>query len=158
MTLRASIYARYSSDQQREASIEDQARLCRERLKQDGHQLTGTYSDYAISGASSQRPGYQAMLEGANKGSFDLIVAEALDRLSRDLGDEAQLYKQLTFLGVRSVTLAEGEISDLHVGLKGAMNALYLKVPSRQDPAQSTRTGGAGPFRRRQFIWLLCCA
>ncbi len=52
------IYARYSSDQQREASIEDQVRLCRARIAGEGWQLVATYADHAISGASTLRPGY----------------------------------------------------------------------------------------------------
>lgn len=138
-TMRAAIYARYSSNQQREASIDDQVRICSAQIKQDGYRLVDTYSDHAISGASSQRPGYQAMLVAAQADGFDVIVAEALDRLSRDLGDVAQLYKQLTFLGIRLVTLSEGEISELHVGLKGTMNALFLK-----DLANKTRRGLRG--------------
>ncbi len=55
------------------------------------------------------------------------MLAEALDRISRDQADVATLYKQLKFAGVTIVTLAEGEISELHVGLKGTMNALFLK-------------------------------
>ena len=49
---RAAIYARFSSDRQRDASIEDQVRLCRERLERDGHSLVQTYVDRAQSGAS----------------------------------------------------------------------------------------------------------
>ena len=58
---------------------------------------------------------------------FEILVAEALDRVSRDQADVATLYKYLRFAGVTVVTLAEGEISELHVGLKGTMNALFLK-------------------------------
>src|SRR3546814_14246640 len=80
-----------------------------------------------MSGASALRPGYQKLLEDARGGAFDVVVAEALDRLSRDQEDVAALYKRLNFAGVTIVTLAEGEISELHVGLKGTMNALFLK-------------------------------
>ena len=55
------------------------------------------------------------------------MLAEALDRVSRDQADVATLFKHLRFAGVQIVTLAEGEISELHVGLKGTMNALFLK-------------------------------
>ncbi len=48
-------------------------------------------------------------------------------RLSRDQEDVAGLFKRLRFAGIRIVTLAEGEISELHVGLKGTMNALFLR-------------------------------
>ena len=137
--MRAAIYARYSSDNQRDASIEDQARQCRNRIKNEGWSLTKVYSDHAISGASTLRPGYQTMLEDARNGAFDILVAEAMDRLSRDQEDIAGLYKQLSFADVQIITLSEGEINELHVGLKGTMNALFLK-----DLAQKTRRGLEG--------------
>ena len=140
---RAAIYARYSSNNQRDASIEDQARQCRARIEQEGWVLTEIYSDAAISGATILRPGYQALLEGARRGEMDVIVAEALDRLSRDQENIAGLYKQLTFAGVTLITLAEGEITELHIGLKGTMNALFLK-----DLAQKTRRGLEGRVRQ----------
>jgi site-specific DNA recombinase len=80
-----------------------------------------------MSGASLLRPGCQKLLEEARSGAFDIVVAEALDRLSRDQADTATLYKNLSFWGIRLITLAEGEINELHVGLKGTMNALFLK-------------------------------
>jgi DNA invertase Pin-like site-specific DNA recombinase len=127
MTPRAAIYARYSSDRQREASIEDQVRLCRGWVEREGALLVGTYTDHAVSGQIRMRPGYQKLLEDARAGEFDVVVAEAVDRLSRDQEDVAGLFKHLRYAGVRLVTLAEGEISELHVGLKGTMNALFLK-------------------------------
>ena len=80
-----------------------------------------------MSGQIRMRPGYQKLLEDARAGAFDVVVAEALDRLSRDQEDVAGLFKHLRYAGVKLVTLAEGEISELHVGLKGTMNALFLK-------------------------------
>jgi DNA invertase Pin-like site-specific DNA recombinase len=103
--MRAVIYARYSTDLQSEASIEDQVRLCRARIASEGWSLVITYTDHAISGASRLRPGYQKLLEDARAGSIDVVVAEALDRLSRDQEDIAALYKQLGFAGVRLVTI-----------------------------------------------------
>ncbi len=139
---RAVIYARYSSNNQRDASIEDQVRVCRERIEREGWTSVEVYSDAALSGATTLRPGYQSMLEAARDGRFDVLVSEALDRLSRDLSDIALLYKHLSFLGVQLVTLSEGEITDLHVGLKGTMNALYLK-----DLAAKTHRGLEGRIR-----------
>src|SRR5690348_10035104 len=106
--LRAVIYARYSTDLQRDASIEDQVRLCRARIEHEGWDLKVTYSDRAQSGASSLRAGYQRLLSDARKSMFDVVVAEALDRLSRDQEDIAALFKHLTFAGVTLVTLSEG--------------------------------------------------
>lgn len=147
----AVIYARYSSDLQREASIEDQVRLCRTRIESEDWHHGSTYSDHGISGATAFRPGYQQLLQDARAGLFDIVLAEGLDRLSRDQEDVAALFKHLTFAGVRLITLAEGEISELHVGLKGTMNALYLK-----DLAQKTRRGLEGRVRQGRSGGGLC--
>jgi DNA invertase Pin-like site-specific DNA recombinase len=114
---RVSIYARYSSDNQRDASIEDQIRLCREHAEQQDWRVVESYADHAISGSSLLRPGIQDLLTDATAGKFEIILAEAMDRLSRDQEDIAGLYKRMRFAGVRIVTLSEGEISNLHVGL-----------------------------------------
>jgi site-specific DNA recombinase len=141
--MRAAVYARYSSENQREASIEDQVRLCTAKIEAEGWLLTRTYADHAQSGASRLRAGYQKMLAGARAGQYDVLVAEALDRLSRDQEDVAALYKQVAFAGIKIVTLAEGEINELHVGLKGTMNALFLK-----DLALKTHRGLEGRVRQ----------
>ena len=125
--MRAVVYARYSSDLQRETSLEDQVQLCRERIRSEGWSYLHAYTDRAISGSTTRRPAYQRLLEDARHGQFDIVVAEALDRLSRDQEDIAGLFKRLKFAGARLFTIAEGEIGELHVGLKGTMNALFLK-------------------------------
>jgi site-specific DNA recombinase len=137
--MRAVIYARYSTDLQSAASIDDQVRLCRERVERDGHELVRVYSDRAISGSSLLRPGIQSLMQDAGRREFDAVYAEALDRISRDQEDAAGFFKRMRFAAVTIVTLAEGEISELHVGLKGTMNALFLK-----DLAQKTRRGLQG--------------
>ena len=137
--MRAAIYARYSSDHQRDASIEDQVRLCRDWLNDKGLHAIQTYADRAVSGATLLRAGIQALMEDCMAGKIDIVIAEVLDRLSRDQADIAGLYKRLSFAGVQLFTLSEGEITDLQVGLKGTMNALYLK-----DLADKTRRGLRG--------------
>ncbi|UZK70948.1 recombinase family protein [Sphingomonas sp. S1-29] len=79
------------------------------------------------------------------------MLAEALDRVSRDQADVATLYKRLQFAGVTLVTLAEGEISELHVGLKGTMNALFLK-----DLAKKTHRGMRGRVEKGKAGGGLC--
>ena len=151
MTLRCALHARYSSDQQRPASIEDQFRVCRERAEREGWKMVGTYRDSAISGDSViLRPGVQALLEDARRGAFEIVVAEALDRVSRDKADVALLYKHLRFAGVMIVTLSEGEISELHVGLKGTMNALFLK------DARRIGKKAVGPAATAELPWPQC--
>lgn len=60
-----------------------------------------------------------------------MVLAEALDRLSRDQEDIAGVYKRMRFAGVSIITLSEGESGDLHIGLKGTMNALRLSSWSK---------------------------
>ena len=149
--MRVSIYARYSSDLQRAASIEDQLLVCTERVVRESWTLVATYTDRGISGASHLRPGYQELLEGARNGEFDIVLAEALDRISRDQEHVASFFKLMRFAGIRIVTLAEGEISELHVGLKGTMNALFLK-----DLADKTRRGLRGRVEQGRSGGGLC--
>src|SRR5215469_796663 len=149
--MRAVTYSRYSTDLQRDASIEDQIRLCRKRIEQEGWTYLHAYTDRAMSAASTLRPAYQKLLEDARRSTFDIVVAEALDRLSRDQEDIAGLYKRLRFAGIRLFTLAEGEITELHVGLKGTMNALFLK-----DLADKTRRGLEGRVREGRSGGGLC--
>ena len=138
--MRAVIYARYSSELQRDASIEDQVRLCVERAKREGWTIVGTYEDRASSGSSMvNRPGIQALLTDARTQKFDLVMSEALDRLSRDQENIASIYKRLIHAEISIFTLAEGEVSELHIGLKGTMNALFLK-----DLALKIRRGQRG--------------
>src|SRR3546814_18803432 len=86
---RVALYARYSSDNQREASVEDQLRLCRQHAEREGWTVVESYHDRAISGASLIRPGIQVMMQDAQRGGFDIVLAEALDRISRDQEDVA---------------------------------------------------------------------
>lgn len=149
---RVALYARYSSDMQSMSSIEDQFRVCREQAAREKWKVAGAYKDAAISGASvTLRPGIQALLQDAQAGKFDLVLAEALDRVSRDQADVAIIYKHLKFAGMRIVTLAEGEISELHVGLKGTMNALFLK-----DLAAKTHRGLRGRVEKGKAGGGLC--
>ena len=140
--MKVALYARYSSDNQRDASITDQIRICRAFAEREGWTIADEFHDHAISGATLLRPGFQALMRRALNREFHIVLAESLDRFSRDQEDTAGLFKRLTFLGVRIVTLSEGEITHLHVGLKGTMNALFLK-----DLADKTRRGLRGRGR-----------
>ncbi|NJO56721.1 MAG: recombinase family protein, partial [Rhodospirillales bacterium] len=138
--MRAAIYARFSSDLQDERSIADQIHLARKYAETRGLAVVGVYQDAAISGASTiNRPGLHRVLADAAAAKLDVIVTESLDRLSRSQADIAALYETLTFNGVRIETLADGAVSEIHVGLKGTMAALFLK-----DLAQKTRRGQVG--------------
>src|SRR5688572_1165845 len=137
--MKVAIYARYSSDNQRDASIADQLRICREFAARQGWAVIQEFTDHAISGATLLRSGFQALMRDALNGRVDVVLAESLDRFSRDQEDTAGLFKRLTFAGVNIVTLAEGDITHLHIGFKGTMNALFLK-----DLAEKTHRGLRG--------------
>jgi site-specific DNA recombinase len=125
--LRAVIYARFSTDMQRDASIDDQIRSCREHAVRQGLEVVDVYSDKAISGASLMRSGIQKLLRDAQSNAFDVVLSEGLDRLSRNQADIASIYQKLQFRGVVIETVSEGLISEMHIGLKGTMNSLFLK-------------------------------
>jgi len=138
--MRAAIYARFSSDLQDLRSIADQVELARRYAEGRSLNVVGVYDDAAISGVSTlNRPGLLRLIADAQARRFDAIVTESLDRLSRSQADIAALFEKLQFLGVRIETLADGPVSEIHVGLKGTMSALFLK-----DLAQKTRRGQIG--------------
>src|SRR5579875_2312333 len=94
--LRAAIYARYSSDNQREASIADQIEVCRRYCGQQAWDVLAVFDDPALSGSSTMlRPGFQRLVLAAEAGEFDVVVCEAVDRLSRRLSDVAALHDRL---------------------------------------------------------------
>lgn len=141
--LRAVIYARYSSDLQREASIEDQNEICRRYIRSMGWTLVKTYSDAALSGASQHRPAYQSLIADAKQHKFDIVVSEAVDRLGRRLADTADLLDKLSFLGIRLFTPSLGEITTMHIAIMGMMAQLTLK-----DLAAKTKRGQLGRVRQ----------
>jgi site-specific DNA recombinase len=141
--MRAALYARFSTDMQRQASIEDQMALCRDLAAKLGATVVAEYSDAGISGfAAANRPGLQELLAAADTHAFDLVIAEALDRLSRSGADSWAVFQDLEARGIRIVTAAESDVGELQVGLKSTMNALFLK-----DLAAKTRRGLAGVAR-----------
>jgi site-specific DNA recombinase len=138
-TVRAGVYARYSSDNQREASIDDQVEVCRRYAELQGWEIVKVYPDHALSGASRFRPAFEQMQVDAEARRFDVIIVEALDRLSRKLADVAELHDRLTFLGVRLHAVNTGEITPLHAGVLGMMAQAYLK-----DLGEKTKRGQLG--------------
>ena len=121
--LRAAIYARFSTDMQSDASIDDQVRTCREFADQQGLEVVEIYSDRATSGASLVRSGIQKLLRDADARAFDVVISEAMDRLSRNQADIATIFQKLQFRDVMIETTSEGTISVMHIGLKGTMKS-----------------------------------
>ena len=100
--MKVAIYARYSSDNQRDASIADQMRVCRAFAERQGWAIAQEYSDHAVSGATLLRSGFQGLMRDALNRRFDVVLAESLDRFSRDQEDTAGLFKRLISPGSTS--------------------------------------------------------
>ena len=137
MTKHVAIYARFSSDLQNPRGADDQVRLCRERAAREGWLVTAAFTDEGVSGSRKDRPGLNALMERA--GSFDLVLTEAIDRLSRDQEDIAGIYKRLRYARCDIVTLADGLVTEVTIGFKGTMSAIFLK-----DLGDKTRRGQRG--------------
>ena len=140
--MRAVIYACYSTEHQREASIADQVEVCRRYAERHGWTITGTYEDAAISGASRFHPGFQRLLADAETGQFDILVSEAIDRLGRKLSDVADLYDRLTFARVQFHTTSQGAITQMHIGIMGTMAQMMLS-----ETGEKVRRGQLGRAR-----------
>ena len=110
--MKAVIYARYSSDNQREASIEGQLRECMEIATYNGIQVIDNYIDRAMSAKTDNRPEFQRMIKDSYKHAFDCIIVWKLDRFARNRYDSAHYKTILKKNGVKVIsakeTIAEG--------------------------------------------------
>jgi site-specific DNA recombinase len=126
------IYARYSSDKQREASIEDQIRNCTRYVERlSGYIVTDQFADNAISGSVSQRPEYQRMLKAAQEKAFDILLVDDLSRLARDDIEMKSTLRRLKSWGIRVIAISDGFDSDtkgskIQASVRGLMNELFL--------------------------------
>lgn len=126
----AVIYARYSSSRQREASIEDQERVCREYARQNGDKVVRVYADKAKSGTDAERrPQFQRMVADAKSGRWATVYVYTLDRFARNRYDAATYRMRLKRCGVTVVSamepVAEGPEGILMVSLLEGMAEYY---------------------------------
>lgn len=137
---RAVAYARYSTELQSDRSIEDQITLCRDFAARNGFDISQTYHDRAKSGSSLvERDGLLRLLNDAKGGSFDAVIVEALDRVSRDQEDLAAIYKRLKFLGIEIIAVHDGKADTIQIGIRGLIGAMYI-----EDLKHKVRRGMSG--------------
>jgi site-specific DNA recombinase len=151
--MRAAVYARYSSDLQRETSIDDQVAVARRCAKDQGWSVLKDhlYTDAGISGASIQnRPGVQRLMAAAAQRPkpFDILLVDDSSRISRDIADAIRVMQQLKFLGVRVIYISQGidsesEQADALVAVHGLIDSMYLK-----ELAKKVKRGLAGQMDR----------
>lgn len=101
------IYARYSSDNQREESIEGQLRECKEYAERNDITILGTYIDRALSAKTDNRPEFQHMIKESAKGLFDVVLVWKLDRFARNRYDSARYKNLLKKNGVKVISARE---------------------------------------------------
>jgi site-specific DNA recombinase len=108
MITRAITYSRFSTDQQRESSIEAQQRGCHERAGREGMPIIHDYADRAISGSDNTRVQYSEMLAAGARGGFDVLLIESLSRVWRDSVEQEQTIRRLEFAGIRIIKPIRG--------------------------------------------------
>ena len=134
--LRAVAYARFSSDNQREESIDAQLRAIKKYCSEHEIVLLATYADRGISGTSDNRPEFQRLISDSEKGAFDMVIVHKLDRFARNRFDSAIYRRHLKQRGVRLVSVLENlqdtpESVILKSVLEG-MNEYYSQNLSRE--------------------------
>lgn len=105
--MKAAIYARYSSDNQREESIEAQVRAIKEYADKNGIMITKVYTDEAKSATTDNRPKFLEMIKDSEFRLFDAVIVHKLDRFSRDRYDSAYYKRVLKKNGVRLISVLE---------------------------------------------------
>ena len=148
--MRAAIYARYSSDNQRPESIEDQIASCRKLARDKGVAIDEghVYSDCAASGTRRDRDGLNALLEASRNKAFDIVLVDDLSRLARDNFFMLSVLADLNFAGINVISVADGldsndDESKLGIQIRGIFNELQL-----QDLKKKTLRGQIGQKKR----------
>ena len=153
----AVIYARYSSDSQREASIEGQLRDCKDYAEKNGITVVGTYIDRAYSAKTDDRPEFQHMIKDSGKKIFDVVLVWKLDRFARNRFDAVNYKYQLEKNGVHLVSamepISQGPegimVESMLIGMAEYYSAeLALKVArgERENALQCKYNGGVVPL------------
>ena len=106
------IYARYSSHNQTEQSIEGQLKVCYEYAERNGYTVINEYIDRALTGKNANRPSFQKMIEDSNKKLFSAILVYQLDRFARNRYDSAKYKNRLKKNGVKVFSAKENIADD----------------------------------------------
>ena len=151
--MQAAIYARYSSENQRPESIDDQISSCRKLAKERQYDVDQAhiYTDEAASGAREDRPGLGALRAAAVAGEFRVLLIDDLSRLARNTLLLLSVLEELRFHGVRVVSVADGldtadQDATVGIQMRGVFNELQL-----MDLRKKTLRGQIGQ-KQRGFI------
>ena len=148
--MKAAIYARYSSDNQREQSIEDQVRVCQNYALKQGIEVLNDhiYADEARSGSIRDRKGLDALMKSCEEKRFDIVLVDDSSRISRDVYYFNQLLCRFIYLHVRLISISDGldtqeENAKVGYQFRSIFNELYLT-----DLKKKTHRGQMGQVMR----------
>jgi len=155
--IRAAAYARYSSDNQRDESIDAQLRAIHKFANENGYQIVSEYIDRAKTGTNDRREEFQRMIRDSDDGDFEVVIVHKLDRFARKRYDSAIYRKALEENGVKLVSVLE-QFTDspegiIFVGMSEAMSEYYSANLSREvkkgqyeNAIACKHTGGFAPL------------
>ena len=148
----AVIYARYSSDNQREESIEGQIRECTAYAEKNGITIVKHYIDRAISAKTDNRPEFQQIIKDSDKKLFDIVLVWKLDRFARNRYDSARYKTQLLYC-TKSSTLWGAALFVLH-GFYGAAKERIrtARAPRFASSGAETPRWGVSRARLGEFL------
>jgi DNA invertase Pin-like site-specific DNA recombinase len=129
--MKAALYARVSTNEQRKESIDDQLRECRELCRRHNFNVINEYSDRGRSGNEVNRPAYQRLFRAVRHRKYDVIVAHELSRLWRSESEMHAIKEELEYLNVHVVTDDGVDTRivgmDILIAVKGAMAKQELR-------------------------------
>jgi DNA invertase Pin-like site-specific DNA recombinase len=151
--MKAAIYARYSSENQKQQSIDDQVRVCKQFALREGFDVSDVHVfwDEARSGAIRNRPGLDNLIKACEAKEFKVILVDDLSRLSRNNHHLLTLCAQFQYWAIDLISVADGlntkdEHSKLSIQMRGIVNELYL-----DDLKKKTHRGQMGQ-KLRGFV------
>lgn len=157
--MRAVIYARYSSDRQREESIEGQIRECKAYAERKGIEIVNEYTDRAKSASkdTAKRDSFLQMIKDSSKGQFDAVIVWKLDRFARNRFDSAHYKNTLRKNGVKVISateaIAEGPEGIILESMLEGMAEYYsaelsekVKRGHKENALKCRNNGGTTPY------------
>lgn len=160
---KAAIYARFSSHNQREVSIDDQVAECGEAAARDGYEVCAVYADRAVSGTTDRRPEFLRMVGDARSAEWSRVYVWKVDRFGRDRYDIVVYKRRLRKLGVEVVSACE-PVPDgpsgvlLESVLEGAAEYYSRNLSENVMRGLHSRARGGHPCGERRYGWSIAGA
>lgn len=155
--MNAVIYARYSSDHQREESNMAQIRACREYAALHGYNVLRTYEDEEKSAKNDKRPEFQKLMRASERKEFDTVFVHKYNRFARRISDHVRYEDHLNSFGIQLIAVAEdfgqGKEAIIMKSLMRGLSEYYLvdlsdevKKGHKENALTAVHNGGVPPF------------